>query len=510
MIKLLLLSAGTNACYHVAKTLKENFKNDFYIIGADINEEFLIPTFNFIDIFYKVPYSNSPDYYSTILEICKNEKVDYILSSFDTDQKLFYPENQDLINLDTKSLTTGLDVLKFYEDKEKMNSFLNSLGFKTPKIFNTDEIESDKKYFIKPKNGVGSIGARVAVGKDIINLDNSSLLIQEICTGPEYTVECFNYKGQQKTITRERIASKAGVCTKTKIFNHKKLEKITKKFAQKVSLPYCFNLQFMKNSDNEFVITDVNLRLAGGMSLSYASGWDEVCALAKVMLNKSEVEVFETLPDKIQPQYVVRAYMDIVTKIEKPTVAFDFDGTLLDSKKRHSVVLDDILKQYNINLDTSDLIEFKRGGKNNISYLMSKGIDENLSKEIQAKWIDNIEKEKYLEIDVLYEDAIENLEKYSKENDLILVTARNNEEGLQKQIDKFGLRKYFREIFIVESNKNTSNLKAEILEKENAILMIGDTESDYNASKIADVEFKFYNNGFRSNIFLNDTLQKIG
>ena len=502
--RILLLSAGTNACYHVAKTLKANFKNDFYIIGADINEEFLIPTFNFMDTFYKVPYSNSPDYYSIILEICKNEKVDYILASFDTDQKLFYPENPDLINLGTKSLTTSSNVLKFYEDKEKMNSFLNSLGFKTPKKFNIDEVESDKKYFIKPKNGVGSIGAKVAIGKDIINLEDSSFLIQELCTEPEYTVECFNYNGHQKTITRERIASKAGVCTKTKIFNHFELEEIAKKFAQKASLPYCFNLQFMKNLDNDFVITDVNLRLAGGMSLSYASGWDEVSALAKVMLNKSEVEVFETLPDKIQPQYVVRAYMDIVTKIEKPTVAFDFDGTLLDSRKRHGAVLNDILKQYDVCLETSDLIEYKREGKNNVSYLISKGIDENLAKEIQIKWIDNIEKENYLEMDVLYEDAIENLEKYSKENDLILITARSNKAGLQKQIDKFGLRKYFREIFVVDACQNTCVLKAEILTNEKVSLMIGDTLSDFKASQVSKINFCHYDEGFHKKELINN------
>ena len=102
----------------------------------------------------------------------------------------------------------------------------------------------------------------------------------------EYTVECFNFNGNIRTITRERIASKAGVCTKTKIFNHIELEKIACDFAKKIKCPYCFNLQFMKNQNDEFVITDVNLRLAGGMSLSATAGWDEISALAKIMLDK--------------------------------------------------------------------------------------------------------------------------------------------------------------------------------------------------------------------------------
>ncbi|MBE6445135.1 MAG: hypothetical protein E7019_03645 [Alphaproteobacteria bacterium] len=505
MIKLLLLSCGTNACYHCAKTLKEKFEKDFYIIGADINEIYLTPTCNYLDAFYKVPYSSSPNYYEIILEICKKEKIDYILPSFDSDQKLFYPENEDLIKLNVKSLAVNLETLKIYDNKEKMNSFLNSNGILTPKIFSQDEIENNKDYFVKPKNGVGSIGAKIETGFNIRNIKNAQdLLIQEICLEPEYTVECFNFNGIIRTITRERIASKAGVCTKTKIFNHPKLEKIVSDFAKKVKCPHCFNLQFMKNSNNEFVITDVNLRLAGGMSLSTAAGWDEISALAKIMLDKEEDEIFETLPEKIQPQYVVRAYTDIVTKIEKPIVAFDFDGTLLDSRKRHSVLLNDILKEYDINVDLSDLIEFKRNNKNNVDYLISKKINENLAKEIQSKWIDKIESEKYLELDILYPETIEILEKYSSEFDLILVTARNNELGLQNQIDKFDLRKYFKEIYVVNSGKNTIEDKAEVLNKKNVVEFIGDTLSDKKAAEIAKIEFKHFNDGFHSKTILED------
>ena len=499
MIKLLLLSCGTNACYHCAKTLKEKFKNNFYIIGADINEQYLTPSCNYVDIFYKVPYSTSPNYYETILEICKKEKIDYILPIFDLDQKLFYRDNLDLTKLNTISLGINKFTASLYENKKTISETLIKFGFKVPREFSCKEVDEKAKYFIKPKDGSGSAGIKVETGINIKNFnENHNFLIQEICSEPEYTVECFNFNGIIRTITRERIASKSGVCTKTKIFNHIELENITKEFAKKIDCPYCFNLQFMKNSNNEFVITDVNLRLAGGMSLSAAVGWDEISALAKIMLNKSDDEIFETLPEKIQPQYVVRAYTDIITKIEKPIIAFDFDGTLLDSRKRHQVVLDDILKDFDIKTDTSDLIEFKRHGKNNIDYLISKGIEEKLASEIQTKWIENIEKEKYLAIDVLYPETIEIIEKHSSDNDLILVTARNNEKGLQNQIDKFNLRKFFKEIYVVNSGKNTCQLKAEILKSENVIKFFGDTLSDKKAADIAKIEFTHFDDGFHS------------
>ena len=503
MITIFLLSAGTNACYHIAKTLKAKFQNDFKIVGADINELYLIPTYHFLDKFYKVPYTNDPKYYDAIIDICRKEKVNYLLPSFDADQKLFYPENKDLQKLGVISFGTSEQTLGIYSDKVRMYDFLAGKGFILPKRYEIQDIKDDKEYFIKPITGVGSIGAKKAFGKEIKILENSqNYIIQEICSEPEYTLECFTYLGKFSAICRERIAAKAGVCVKARVFKNPELEEITQKFIQAVKTPYYFNLQFMKNEQNQYVITDVNLRTAGGMSLSYAAGWDEVSALANIMLNKSAEKIFASLPQDLPEQYVVRAYTDIVTKVERPVVAFDWDGTLLDSRKRHKIVMDFVLNKFGISLDISDLIEFKRKGKNNIEYLVSKGIKESLAKEIQQEWIKNIENHGFLETDKLYSDAIDRLEKYSKENDLILVTARSNAELARQQIQKNGVAKYFKNIFIVSTGKNASKEKAKILKEQKAILMIGDTSSDAQAAREANIAFKFYDNGFHSEIMI--------
>ena len=36
MVKILVLSVGTNACYHFVKTIKEKFNNDFYVVGNKV------------------------------------------------------------------------------------------------------------------------------------------------------------------------------------------------------------------------------------------------------------------------------------------------------------------------------------------------------------------------------------------------------------------------------------------------------------------------------------------
>ncbi len=143
MIKLLILSCGTNANYHIAKILKEKFTDDFMLIGTDVNDFWLIQTKNYLDEFYKVPYSNSDEYSDSI------EKIDYILPSFDVDQMLFNDASKLLIKCGVKSLSTPYESLRIYANKKNMNSFLLKNGFKVPYDIQINELADNENYFIK-------------------------------------------------------------------------------------------------------------------------------------------------------------------------------------------------------------------------------------------------------------------------------------------------------------------------------------------------------------------------
>lgn len=498
MVNLLLLTCGTNASYHLAKTIKENFCNKFKIVGTDINEEYLVASIKYIDKFYKVPYSKSNGYYKIILDICKKEKINFLIPCFDADQLLFNSDNEDLKNLGVVSFGIPKSTCGFYYDKLHMFEYLSSCGMPLPHLYRKSDLDKEQYYFIKPVDGSGSIGAKKIKGSEINKINEDSFLLQEFCVEPEYTAECFYYLGELRVIMRERISSKAGVCTKAHICYKDEIFKIIESFINCMDLPVCFNLQFMKNEKGCFVITDVNLRLAGGMSIAAVAGWDEAIALAKIMLGEDKDSVFVSLPKIVSEQYVVRAYTDIITKIVKPVVAFDLDGTLLDSRERHSTVLDFILKKYNLNIETSDLIEYKRKGKSNFDYLISKGVSELLAKKVQNEWISIIENNKFLKGDHLYPNSIEMLEKYASNNDLILVTARKNKTHLLEQIKLLGIDKYFVSVYVVKPGNSSINDKAIILKENKVCLMIGDTVNDYKAACIAGVRFVHVNHGFHS------------
>lgn len=509
MKKLLLLSCGTNACFHVTRILKEEFTESFYIVGCDINKIWIIPTGEYIDKFYQAPFSTDENYYTFILDICRKEEIDYILPSFDNDQFLFTCDNHDLRDLGVKSLGIS-SFLDFYRDKECTNKFLESIGIPVPKRFTKDIVEAETEYFVKPANGVGSIGIKKITGAEIkkSNYDYKNYVIQELCFEPEYTLECFLYNNKIYSVVRERIASKSGVCTKTRLFQDKELEQYAYKLSENTELPHIFNMQFMKNQNGEYVCTDLNLRTAGGMSLSYAAGWDEVSALANIMLGSDEETIISTVNKRIPEQYVIRHYEDSVTKVVKKRIAFDLDGTLLDSRKRHEIVMTDILKKYEIELDTADLVSFKANGQNNIAWLLSKGISESIAKKVNSEWIDLIEKSEYLRADFLYPNVIDVLQELSKENDLFLITARKNKENAYKQIKELGIEQYFSKVAVVDTCSETPSLKANELQNCRVDCFVGDTESDYKAAQIVGCDFKAVGYGFRSEKFWNKNISK--
>lgn len=498
-ISLLLLTCGTNAGFHIAKRFKLLFGGRIKLVGTDINQRWSIPSIQYLDEFYQVPLSSDENYYQIILDICRSERVNYLFPIFDEDQHHFYAQNPDLLEMGICSFGIPASIRTIYRSKEAMTEFLYQHHFPVPQLFSKDTIQNGYDYFCKPIDGYGSYGAKKYSGKEIRLMDTGRLMIQEVCQEPEITLECFNYKGFVYSIARERLATKAGVCTKARVYKDDNLQKIAQDLSRTIELPILFNLQFMQNSKGDYVITDVNLRVAGGMSISYAAGWDEVGALGKIILG--EEDVFSSVDLPIKEQYVVRAYEDIVTRVIDKRIAFDLDGTLLDSRNRHLVVMTYVLSENGIKLDTSDYLSYKSDGYSNLSWLRMKGVDDILSEQINEQWKELIEEERFLSEDVLYNNTLDVLKSISGNNYLMLLTARNNMQTVQKQIDQLGLRQFFDDVFIVPSNGNTAELKAKILSENSIDVFYGDTESDLKAARLSNCEFFVSTRGFRSLAF---------
>jgi phosphoglycolate phosphatase-like HAD superfamily hydrolase len=503
MIRLLILTCGTNANYHISKLLKNNYGESFYLIGTDINPQWQIPTSPYLNFFHQCPPTSDNEYYDYILEVSRKEHADYILPSFDEDQQMFYDGNPHLKAIGVQSLGINAQIRDIYSSKQNLNAFLNKNHFPIPHLYSLKDLDGNTDYFVKPTNGVGSVGARIMKGDEIDQTTASLNIIEEKCQEPEVTLECFVYKGNVFSVARKRIAQKNGVCTKAKVYDDRELTKVAQRFADILPLPHIFNLQFMRNSFGEYVITDVNLRTAAGMSMSYAAGWDETSALADLLLHRTDEEITKHVQPIKQEHYIMRAYTDIVTKRIEKRIAFDLDGTLLDSRGRHKTVMDQTLTLFNIHLNTDNLVSYKAEGHNNVEWLVENGIERDTANAIQNKWIELIEADDYLLQDKLYEGAFSALERLSKTNELFLITSRNNEKGAMGQLKRHGLLRFFSGVKIIKPGLNVSQAKATYLKENGIDVMIGDTEVDLKAAQLANCNYKAVTHGFRSITFWN-------
>ena len=184
------------------------------------------------------------------------------------------------------------------------------------------------------------------------------------------------------------------------------------------------------------------------------------------------------------------------------TIAFDLDGTLLDSRERHRTVMQSVLNDLGVKADLSDMLSVKSEGKSNKEYLKTKGFDESQIQLICSHWQKIIEDNIFLQEDSLYPDSLQFLTFLKKAGyRLVLITARNNRPGLCEQIKNLGLSPLLDKIYAVASGKNTIREKAEALRDSQAVLFIGDTEADRDAAQKSGIEFLAMDRGFRNKNF---------
>lgn len=185
-------------------------------------------------------------------------------------------------------------------------------------------------------------------------------------------------------------------------------------------------------------------------------------------------------------------------------LAMDLDGTLLNSLNRHKIVLDKVLADLSMDLDTNFYLDMKRRGFSTSKFLSNSGVEADLNIDICLRWRQLVENMEYLRHDFLYPKTEDFLSQVSKTYNLVLITARNNKQTALEQIKNLNISKHFKYIYIVASNVNTAKNKIDILKKHKLIAYIGDTEVDLEIAKALKLNFFALNYGLRNETFWNE------
>lgn len=202
----------------------------------------------------------------------------------------------------------------------------------------------------------------------------------------------------------------------------------------------------------------------------------------------------------------------------------DLDGTLIDSFSRHGLLLESILQKYApaFHIQTADYTSAKRSGKNNYQYLTEYlGLPEDTTRKICDEWVGHIENPEWLQYDKLYSDAKPFLQLIkSRDDKIIFLSARHDANGAYDEVKHLGIDQYADDVIIVNKNAKYQT-KSEYIQHlladtmtpslqqspECGIIMVGDTEDDFNAASANQIPFFILNRGFRSSEYLAKILK---
>lgn len=264
---------------------------DLKIYGADFSGT--APALCYCDKIRKVCGMKEVSYIDDLLAICKNDKIDIIIPTIDTDLMVL-AENKCLFeDIGTKVLISEPDKIKICRDKNITSDFFVGCGLKAPQTYNDFRMfDGGYPCFIKPKDGSSSINAyKVNNEEELISFAGliDDYIIQEYVDGIEYTVDVFcDFEGNPIYITpRIRQSVRAGEVLKTQInLDDTIIEEIHKLIS---GFKPCGPITVQLIRDNitglDYYI-EINPRFGGGAPLSMKAGARSAEALLRMMMGE--------------------------------------------------------------------------------------------------------------------------------------------------------------------------------------------------------------------------------
>ena len=302
---ILILSAGrrvelVQSFQKAAKRL--NLKSN--VVAGDCSET--APAIYFADRKTILPKINEDNYIDEIINVCKREGIRLVIPAIDTDLLLLSEERE---RIESQSgavvLISSTEVVSICRDKINTQRFLEENGFKIPKMYSDEELNSEKLHFplfIKPKSGSSSINTFKVNNIEELATYRSLIkepIVQDFMEGKEFTVDVFlDFDGNLITVVpRLRMATRSGEISKGKIIKDREIIEDIKRLVEVLKPIGHITVQLMKtNKGIEYI--EINPRFGGGAPMSIQSGADSCENLYRLIMGE-RLEYNENYRDNI-------------------------------------------------------------------------------------------------------------------------------------------------------------------------------------------------------------------
>lgn len=498
------------------------------IYGADMAGT--APALIFCDFIRKVCGMKEPQYINELLNICKNDCIDMVIPTIDTDLLILSQNKDRFEQIGTRVLISRPEMIAICRDKNYTADFFVSCGVKAPKTYN-----DYKKYpdiypcFIKPKDGSSSINAFKVYDYEELGVYAEKIkdyVIQPFISGKEYTVDIFcDFDGNPIYITpRERIAVRAGEVLKTQIFMDETLIEESKKIIEKFKPCGPMTVQVIRQSDtNEDYFIEINPRYGGGAPLSMKAGARSAEAVLRLFNGEYlNYQIDAALDGAIYSRF--DQSVCISSRFNQPLkgIIFDLDDTLYSEKEYVKTGFEKIGQFLNDGEAAEQLWKFFQDGRPAIdSYLNLVGRNDLKDKclEIYRNQKPKIQ---------LYPGVVELINSLIRRGIKVGIITDGRVEGQKNKIEALGLDKIIEDIIITDELggmqfRKPNDIAFRIMQCRwrlpyEQIAYIGDNVlKDFQAPKqlgMREIYFNnkeslYYNKDYNSNVSMINNLDEI-
>jgi carbamoyl-phosphate synthase large subunit len=306
-VRILLTGVGSPAASGVIKSLRFSNEYKFHIVGIDCNPE--ASGYHLVDQSFVCPRATELSFIPTILEICRNERIDILFSLVTSELEKISSNREEFRKLGTKILISQADTIRQTIHKGSLYDRLRTMGIAVPNFRMVQDCESfikaiqdlgypDQPVCFKPTISDGSRGFHILdANVDRYHLvfrekPNSAyitynelleviqghtelpeLLVMEYMPNEEFSIDILANDGKVIiAVPRLREMTVGGITTKGVIRNEPDIIAYATTIIERLQLHGIIGVQVRRDVNRNPKIVEINPRIQGTIVHCTAAG----------------------------------------------------------------------------------------------------------------------------------------------------------------------------------------------------------------------------------------------
>lgn len=279
----LMLSVGRRG--ELLKNFRKSISKGSKIVATDLSP--YAPALYFADKQYLVPRIDDPTYIEVVLDICKRESIDGVMTFIDPEIEILACNRDKFAALDVEVLAPYEKTAKLCFDKYLMYQHLFESGISTVMTWGTLE-DFDKAFkaekisfpvFVKPRTGSGSVGAQKVYNYESLvesMQEDPSLIIQEFMDCLDLDADVYIDTITHEAVSaflKKKIETRIGGASKTISFKDEKLFDFISQIVKTLKFNGPVDMDFFYR-DGKYYLSEINPRFGGAYLHAYGTGVD--------------------------------------------------------------------------------------------------------------------------------------------------------------------------------------------------------------------------------------------